>query len=206
MYCPNPQCPGLLSTGDPAEFREGVKTCAECGTWLLAGEPPRIEDKPSTPPPRPRKVRESLGDQRPLLITLGMYMSFATAIFVLFLLLLTVFLSGLTDTHTVSGEPVTRGALLMYVVPTILAIASACFLLAYAFWREHAWSRDLVILMNISPMILLVVQGELLAALVTGLSESPWLLFTVWYFHGKKNVVAYYRHLESKSKLLGDGI
>lgn len=40
MYCPNPDCPNIDATGDPAEFREGTLQCDDCGSFLVAGEPP----------------------------------------------------------------------------------------------------------------------------------------------------------------------
>ncbi len=39
MYCPNPECPSLLEHGLPAEFRDDVYECAECGHALEYGEP-----------------------------------------------------------------------------------------------------------------------------------------------------------------------
>jgi hypothetical protein len=37
MICPNPNCPGR--TEKPAEYREGVTTCHDCGTPLVEGNP-----------------------------------------------------------------------------------------------------------------------------------------------------------------------
>ncbi len=37
MYCPNPECPNLLEHGVPAEYRDGIGECAECGHPLGAG-------------------------------------------------------------------------------------------------------------------------------------------------------------------------
>src|SRR3972149_4365290 len=31
MYCPNPDCPHAQQTGEPAEYREGVAQCPDCG-------------------------------------------------------------------------------------------------------------------------------------------------------------------------------
>ncbi len=40
MYCPNPECPNLLAHGIPAEYRDGVAECSECGHELEYGDPP----------------------------------------------------------------------------------------------------------------------------------------------------------------------
>ena len=46
MICPNPECPGR--TEEPAEYREGVTLCVDCGTPLVEGkrEPDSIEYAP----------------------------------------------------------------------------------------------------------------------------------------------------------------
>jgi hypothetical protein len=35
MYCPNPDCPIAQRTGEPAEYREGVTQCVDCGADLV---------------------------------------------------------------------------------------------------------------------------------------------------------------------------
>ncbi len=37
MICPNPECPGR--TNRPAEYREGVTHCQDCGAALVEGDP-----------------------------------------------------------------------------------------------------------------------------------------------------------------------
>jgi hypothetical protein len=37
MICPNPECPGR--TEEPAEYRDGVTRCQDCGATLVEGEP-----------------------------------------------------------------------------------------------------------------------------------------------------------------------
>lgn len=39
MYCPNPKCPHAQSTGDPAEYREGITQCQDCGSALVEARP-----------------------------------------------------------------------------------------------------------------------------------------------------------------------
>ncbi len=37
VVCPNPECPGR--TGEPAEYREGVTHCHDCGAALVDDDP-----------------------------------------------------------------------------------------------------------------------------------------------------------------------
>ena len=52
-YCPNSDCPHRFETGRPAEFRDGVERCTDCGTELEAGPAPnpvpRRDDPGATP-------------------------------------------------------------------------------------------------------------------------------------------------------------
>lgn len=42
MFCPNPDCPHAERTGEPAEYREGVTECQDCGSTLA-------EERPESP-------------------------------------------------------------------------------------------------------------------------------------------------------------
>jgi len=44
-YCPNPECPHLLSTGSSPEYLDPIESCANCGTELLNGVAP-VEEEP----------------------------------------------------------------------------------------------------------------------------------------------------------------
>jgi hypothetical protein len=39
MFCPNPECPDAIETGEPAEFRDGITVCGECGSPLVESRP-----------------------------------------------------------------------------------------------------------------------------------------------------------------------
>ncbi len=39
MYCPNPECPHVQATGEPAEYRVGVVQCNDCSTGLVETKP-----------------------------------------------------------------------------------------------------------------------------------------------------------------------
>ncbi len=50
-YCPNPECPDRVRTGEAGEFRDDVEACPFCGTLLVAEAPPAGPDARSEPPP-----------------------------------------------------------------------------------------------------------------------------------------------------------
>lgn len=39
MYCPNPDCPDYLASGQPGEYVEGITVCPFCETELVEEEP-----------------------------------------------------------------------------------------------------------------------------------------------------------------------
>jgi hypothetical protein len=39
VFCPNPKCAHARDTGKPAEYREGITTCPECGAKLVPKRP-----------------------------------------------------------------------------------------------------------------------------------------------------------------------
>ena len=49
MYCANPDCPDVISTGIPGEYRQGITVCPYCGEPLVE-EPPTL-DAPEPEPP-----------------------------------------------------------------------------------------------------------------------------------------------------------
>lgn len=51
-YCPNPKCPFLLQMKQPAEYRDEIKTCVDCGTALVA------EDVISAQKSKPKSVSD----------------------------------------------------------------------------------------------------------------------------------------------------
>lgn len=44
MICPNPECPDVLESGTPNEFREGIDYCTRCGARLVH---PESRDEPA---------------------------------------------------------------------------------------------------------------------------------------------------------------
>ena len=48
-FCLNPDCPHKKKTGHPAEFREGINHCSDCGS-LLTEEVIEKEEPQKTPP------------------------------------------------------------------------------------------------------------------------------------------------------------
>lgn len=60
MFCPNPQCPDLVESGEPGEYREGILTCPKCGASLVPEHPsPPEDDQTSAGVPRDRSPQES---------------------------------------------------------------------------------------------------------------------------------------------------
>lgn len=45
MFCPNRECPNAETTGEPAEYREGIVVCADCGATLVEAPPEWPEDE-----------------------------------------------------------------------------------------------------------------------------------------------------------------
>jgi hypothetical protein len=39
MYCPNPDCPHAQHAGEPAEYRDGINECQDCGSSLVESRP-----------------------------------------------------------------------------------------------------------------------------------------------------------------------
>ena len=60
-YCPNPDCKHKKRTGKPAEFKEGIATCKDCGTQLVGENPEKPEERPPCPPPLRRRILFTLG-------------------------------------------------------------------------------------------------------------------------------------------------
>ena len=49
MYCPNPDCPHVDGTGEPAEYLAGITTCQDCGTSLVETRPNWPEEEQFPP-------------------------------------------------------------------------------------------------------------------------------------------------------------
>ena len=46
MFCPDPECPDRLESGEPGEYREGIVTCPKCGAALVSTDPFPSEEEP----------------------------------------------------------------------------------------------------------------------------------------------------------------
>ncbi len=59
MFCPNPDCPDLLESGEPGEYREGILTCPRCGAALVPEHPfPPEDDETPAEVPWDRSLQE----------------------------------------------------------------------------------------------------------------------------------------------------
>lgn len=48
MFCPNPDCPDLVASGVPGEYRQGIARCPVCGVDLVDGDPrQRVDEMPN---------------------------------------------------------------------------------------------------------------------------------------------------------------
>ena len=50
MFCANPDCPDVLATGIPGEYREGITVCPYCGQALVEEKPSVDEPELDEPP------------------------------------------------------------------------------------------------------------------------------------------------------------
>ena len=50
MFCPSPECPDRLESGEPGEYRDGIFTCPRCGATLVPEHPfPEQEEEQPLP-------------------------------------------------------------------------------------------------------------------------------------------------------------
>ena len=60
-FCPNPDCKHKKRTGQPAEFKEGITTCKDCGTQLVEENPDQPKERPACPRPLRRRILFTIG-------------------------------------------------------------------------------------------------------------------------------------------------
>lgn len=69
MYCPNPDCPDRIATGNPGEYRDDMVACPVCGTELARGSWDDLVDQPTAAPAYAEQVDGAEGDDVELLRT-----------------------------------------------------------------------------------------------------------------------------------------
>jgi hypothetical protein len=139
--------------------------------------------------------RETVG--RPLLLTIGMYVSFAFGGISVFMLLLAPLGAG---SYSIDDEAVSGFEFLRRVGIYYLAIGGSAVAAAYAIWRERSWSRWAIVLFWLAQVATVIGSGWAesgIAGVAGGLASLLVILVLVaWYLFDKENVVAYYRSLE----------
>src|SRR2546430_10040464 len=135
--------------------------------------------------------------ERPLLLTVGMYV--APTVGGLFVLL--VFLAAFdAGNYTIEGETVSGPEFLRRAGVYYLSLGGSALAAAYAIWRERSWSRWAIVVFWIAQLAAAVGFGWAAAGMtgVAGAVASLLLLLVLvgWYLFDKENVVTYYRSLE----------
>lgn len=187
------KCSSCGATQMPGE------TCIACGTVLEGG----VQSPAPRRPARGQEVgtggsarwREVAGfgitRQKPFCIKIGMVVSFVAGAFCLLMTFL-IFGAGPSATFSVNGQQVTREYFTSVALPPIILTGSIFLAIWYGFWRERPWSRHLVMVFWLLPMVLI------LAVSPDGLAIGELMINAAiagWYFYFKRNVVDYYQAL-----------
>jgi len=180
-------CP---SCRKPATFhRTPVATCPECG----AEYPPELRGS----------AEASLARQaaaRPLLLTIGLYLSaFAGVITSIFLVLAPLDIGS----YSINDQPVTGPEFLRRVGLGYGLAGVACLAIAFGLYRERTWARVLMLLYWVvlgATMFGLALADTSLGNAVVVTVFGAGLPFAVayWYLYSKESVVAYYRALQQE--------
>lgn len=185
MYCP--------SCG--SEYRLGYQECVDCKVPLVEHLPRnvpghRVPKFPTIPKPP---------DNRPLLLKVVPYLAFIVGGVPILCLLLALFDVG---TYTWAGNVISGNEFFSEAALPIGALALVSFAVAFAFWREALWSRDLLIACLAVEQLWFGTGGtEWLVGPFTfdlGILSGPIVLgFAGWYLYVKPRVRTYYQELRS---------
>jgi O-antigen/teichoic acid export membrane protein len=143
-------------------------------------------------------VREAT--QKPVLLVLGQWAATLGAAIVLLLLALAPFDVG---RYTIHDEPVSGPEFLHRAGLLFTTLGGVLVAIAVGLWREREWSRPLMVLTWIVLGVGTLVSdlepraGGLVGGTVTMLITAG---LATWYLYHKRNVVAYYRVIERRSR------
>jgi len=177
--------------------------CPICGSPATIHKPP-VTVCPNCQAAWPEALRlsaeatlERAKVDRPILLTIGMYVApFFGGLFVL-LVLLAPFNAA---TYTIDGETVSGVEFLRRAGMYFLAIGGSSLAAAYAIWRERSWSRWAIVafwLAQSAAAIGFGWAGSGIAGVAAAIASLLLVLILVgWYLFDKENVVTYYRSLE----------
>ncbi|MEN8134837.1 MAG: DUF2007 domain-containing protein [Thermodesulfobacteriota bacterium] len=91
-YCPNQECPHLLSTGSAPEYLDDIQNCANCSTELLNGEAVVAAEQEEIVPDSPLVIIATFGDVQSAYLAKSLIESTGIPVF-------------LRDEHLVSIQP-----------------------------------------------------------------------------------------------------
>jgi hypothetical protein len=173
--------------GNPATLhRNPVSECPQC---LTAWPAPLRQSAEAA------LAREKVS--RPLLLTIGMYVTTPSAGLFLLVVILALFNAG---SYTVDGEPVS-GMEFLRSGGLIFGLGAAlCLAAAYGIWQERPWSRWVMAVFWVVQLAGTIGVGWADGGLSGAAGGVAALLLPMvlagWYLFDKENVVEYYRALE----------
>ena len=145
-------------------------------------------------------IRETA--QKPVLLVLGQWAATLGAAIVLLLLVLAPFDVG---RYTIHDEPVSGPEFLHRAGLLFTTLGALLVAIAVGLWREREWSRPLMVVtwlvLGVGTLVSDLEPREDTAGLVGGtVTMLIAAALATWYLYRKKNVVAYYRLIERRSR------
>ena len=132
--------------------------------------------------------------EMPSLMHVGLWLSgLAGALFLVMLPLAAVD----TGSFSIGSEPVSGPEFLRHAGLAVGLLGALLLAVAYGFWQRRSWSRHVVMafhLYSAGAALMLATGAE---AVAVALQSALLFLVAGWYFYGKANVVAYFRHLRA---------
>jgi uncharacterized membrane protein YtjA (UPF0391 family) len=181
--------------------------CPYCGTSVtLLRAPVSVcpDCQSAWPEPLRLSAEASLARQkaeRPMLLTIGMYVSPGLGGLVLLQLLLAPFNAG---SYSINGESVTGVDFLEHAGPFFAVIGASCLAAAYGIWRGRTWSRWAMVAFWVAQVAGAIGFGLAAGSTAEAASAMAGLLLPIlvawWYLFEKENVVEYYRALEKENR------
>ena len=169
------------------------ETCIACRTVLeVASQSVALQDVDTGGSASRREVGASgITRQKPFCIQIGMFCSFFAGAFCLLMTFL-VFSAGPAVSFYINDQQVTREYFASHALPPIIIAGGILLTIWYGFWKERPWSRHLVMVFWLLPLVFLFAvypNGFAIVELMIHVAIA-W-----WYFYLKSNVVDYYRGL-----------
>ena len=169
------------------------ETCIACGT-VLEGAVQSVALREVGTGSRASR-REVAGfrvsRQKPFCMKVGMLGSFFAGAFCLLMSFL-VFSAGPSASYYINDQQVTQEYFASHALPPIIIAGGMLLAIWYGFWRERPWSRHLVMVFWLLPLVFLIAvypDGFVIVELMIHVAIAG------WYFYLKRNVVDYYRGL-----------